>query len=214
MLLAMSGKAAEARVEHQKALALFRKLAEDNPSVPDYRDHAANTDNFLSAVMRQLSRPAEARDHAERALAIREQLVTTHPESANYRAGLAENLLSRGLARRALGDHAGAVSDLRQAVALFDAQTSPSGEICFESACAHSALAGLAGQAGSGVLAADRPSEADRAMALLRQAVAMGYSNPEQYRTDDALNPLRNRNDFRQLLMDLAMPSEGFAPAR
>jgi hypothetical protein len=182
--------------------------------VPDYRDHLANTDNFLSAVMRQLGRPTEACEHAERALTIREQLVKMHPDSANYRAGLAENLLSRGLARRALGGHAGAVSDLRRAVALLDAQTSPSGEICFESACAHAALAGLAGQASSGVSAEERQSKAARAMDLLHQAVAMGYSNPEQYRTDDALNPIRNRDDFRLLLMDLAMPADPFATAR
>ena len=48
-------------------------------------------------------------------------------------------------------------------------------------------------------------------MALLRQAVAMGYRNPNAFRTESALDPLRNRADFRELMMDLAMPARPFA---
>ncbi len=103
---------------------------------------------------------------------------------------------------------------IRQAVALLDAQTSPSGEFCFMSACAHAALAGLAGQAGSGVPAEERLPEAKRSMALLHQAVAMGYANVDAYRNEDALDPLRDRDDFRLLIADLVMPAEPFTPDR
>ncbi len=48
-------------------------------------------------------------------------------------------------------------------------------------------------------------------MALLRKAIQMGYS-AESYRTEDALDPLRGRDDFRLLLLDLAMPADPFAP--
>jgi eukaryotic-like serine/threonine-protein kinase len=99
-------------------------------------------------------------------------------------------------------------------VALLDSQTSPSGEFCFLSACAHAVPAGLAGQADSGVPAEERPSEAERAMALLHQAVVMGYSNVDAYRNEDALDPLRDRDDFRLMMMDLAMPAEPFTPGR
>jgi hypothetical protein len=51
-------------------------------------------------------------------------------------------------------------------------------------------------------------------MALLRRAVAMGYRSPDVFRTEDALDPLRDREDFRLLMMDLAMPAEPFAAAR
>ncbi len=103
---------------------------------------------------------------------------------------------------------------IRQAAALLDSQTSPSGEFCFQSACAHAAMAGLAGQVRSGVPAKDRPSEAERAVALLHQAVGMGYSNVNAYRNEDALDPLRDRDDFRLLMMDLAMPAAPFTPER
>jgi hypothetical protein len=49
-------------------------------------------------------------------------------------------------------------------------------------------------------------------MDLLRKAVAMGYRSPLSYRTEDALDPLRSRDDFRLLMMDLEFPSDPFAP--
>jgi hypothetical protein len=50
-------------------------------------------------------------------------------------------------------------------------------------------------------------------MALLHQAVAMGYRSLDAFRTEDALDPLRSRPDFRLLLDDLAFPADPFAPA-
>ena len=161
-MLSNTGKPAAAAAEYRKALALYRQLAEDNPSVPYYRDQAANVDDHLSVVLRRLNRPAEARDHAERAVAVREVLVKAHPETTDYRAGLAENHLNRGLARLALGDPGGAAVDIRQAAALYGSLPSPAGGDLFLCACCRAALAGLASQAGSGVLAGERRSEAER----------------------------------------------------
>ena len=48
-------------------------------------------------------------------------------------------------------------------------------------------------------------------MALLHKAVAMGYRTLDFFRTEDALDPLRDRDDFRRLMMDLAFPAEPFA---
>lgn len=39
-----------------------------------------------------------------------------------------------------------------------------------------------------------------RAVALLRQAVRIGYTNGERLRKDPDLDALRRRNDFRDLL--------------
>jgi hypothetical protein len=39
----------------------------------------------------------------------------------------------------------------------------------------------------------------------------MGYRSLDAYRTDDALDPLRGRDDFRLLMLDLAFPAETFA---
>jgi eukaryotic-like serine/threonine-protein kinase len=62
-----------------------------------------------------------------------------------------------------------------------------------------------------GVSTAEGADQAEKAMAVLRQAVTLGKRNPYAYRTETALDPLRNRPDFRLLMMDLAFPAEPFA---
>jgi hypothetical protein len=75
-------------------------------------------------------------------------------------------------------------------------------------------LAGLAGSAGSGVSAAVGEEEAGKSMEWLRQAIARGYRNKIQLRLESALDPLRSRDDFKLLMLDLAMPANPFAAAR
>ncbi len=113
----------------------------------------------------------------------------------------------RGLARRDLGDPAGAAADARRALRLFEGLPSRSGEQWFETACCRAALAGLAGSEGSGVSAAEAKDEADQAMALLRKTVDMGYRSSGAFRTESALDPLRNREDFKKLVEELEKPS-------
>jgi hypothetical protein len=84
----------------------------------------------------------------------------------------------------------------------------------FQAACAHATLAGLAGRTGSGISAESGPSEAEAAMALLAKAVRTGDHEIEVYRTDEALAPLRSREDFKLLMLDLAMPADPFAAER
>jgi len=54
-------------------------------------------------------------------------------------------------------------------------------------------------------------SDTKTAMALLDKAVTMGYRDPGAYRTESALDPLRNRPDFQLLMMDLVLPARPFA---
>ncbi len=210
-LLLEAGKPSEAGAEFRRALPLWRKLADDHPNVPGYHDGEANMLNNLSVALRRLGRPAEAREQCERAVALREALLRENPRVPGYRGGLAENLLNRGLARLAEGDPAGAAADLRRATGLYGTMPSLTGEQGYFFACARAAVSGLAGRPGSGVSVAEAASEADAAMALLHQAVAMGYRSLDAYRTADALEPLRDRDDFQLLMLDLAFPSEAFA---
>jgi serine/threonine-protein kinase len=210
-LLSQTGRPSEAEPVDREALAILQKLADADPKILSYRKNAANVGNNLSTALRRLGRPAEAREQCERAITIMEGLSREDSGSTEYRDVLAECYLSRSLTRRVLGDPAGAAADARRAVALFDALPPRSGERWFLSAGAHAALAGLAGRNGSGVSAADATSEAETAVALLRKAVGVGYRNPEAYSTEDALDPLRGRDDFRLLMMDLDMPVEPFA---
>jgi hypothetical protein len=42
----------------------------------------------------------------------------------------------------------------------------------------------------------------------------MGLRNDATFRTEDALDPFRDRDDFRLLMMDMAMPTDPFAGPR
>ena len=48
-------------------------------------------------------------------------------------------------------------------------------------------------------------------MSDFRRAAAMGYRNPAAYRYEPPLAPLRRREDFRLLLLDLHFPADRFA---
>jgi len=166
---------------------------------------ALGTPSFVSPEQ------AEARDPYDRAIALRERLVAEHPKTPTYRGNLAGSLRRRGLAPRDLGDPARAEADVRRALVLYDGLATRSREQWYETACCHAAMAGLAGTAGSGLSASEAASEADAAVALLKKAVALGYRLADAVRNEPALDPLRNRPDFRLLMMDLAIPAEPFA---
>ena len=124
-----------------------------------------------------------------------------------YRSHLAWSLRQRGMARRDLGDPAGAggrhlagAGPVRRPAVAF-------GQRVVRTACCHAALAGLAGTARSGVSATAATPEADKAMALLRTAVEMGDRDPARYRTESALDPLRDREDFKTLKAELEKKS-------
>ncbi len=71
---------------------------------------------------------------------------------------------------------------------------------------------GLARRHDSGVASADAASKADAAMTLLTRAVGSGFRNPDPFPTESVLNRLRDRPDFRALMMDPEFPTEPFSP--
>ena len=99
----------------------------------------------------------------------------------------------------------------RGGLGLYDGLQWRSGEEWFETACCHAALEGLAGRPGSGVSAAEVSEHVAHSMALLRKAVGLGYRNASDFRIESALEPLRNCDDFRLLLLDVAFPATPFA---
>jgi len=205
------GDPAGALPAYGKALAIFQKLVDANPKVPDYRLFLALSQIFTADALRRIGRNPEGRDRCERAITLLERLVQDHPEVPSYRDHVAGALRCRGLARLGLGDLAGASADTRRAMEVWDGLASRVGEQWFETACCHATLACLAGRDGSGVSSGAASAEADKAMALLTKAVATGFRNANVFRIETALDPLRNRPDFRLLMMDLAFPEEPFA---
>jgi len=202
-LLFRTGKLPQAEAEDRKALTLYRKLADDNPKDLESRNLVASALNQLGDVARQSGRPAEGRDHYEGAIVIRHALVQEAPHIPKYRGDLAASHRRLGLARRELGDPVGAVADARKALGLLEGLTPPQAERLFEEACCRAAISGLAGKAGPALSAAEEKAEADHSMDLLRKATDLGYRDPRNYREESALDPLRDREDFKTLVAEL-----------
>ena len=206
-----AGKAREAEAEHAKRWPSFGSWPTTTPASRITGADLANATVCLATAHLALGRDALARTAAEQAVVLLEA-VLEQDRASQWRAVLGEALLRRGQARLAVGDPAGSAADWRRAVATFEDMPPRDPEAAFLEACCHAMLAGAAGQVGSGVPPGDGPIEAGRAMDILRQAVAIGFRNARRYRTEPALAPLRDRDDFRLLIMDLAMPDRPFAP--
>jgi tetratricopeptide (TPR) repeat protein len=206
--LSNMGKLTEAEAECRTAVTIFGKVVVDDPKVLEHREMLAVALRTLGGFLLKLGRPAEALDAYGRAFTLVEQLIKENPADKDYPTHRGKSLVGRGLARRALGDPAGAAADVRHALRLSEGLRRPEGFAAFSIACSHAALAGLAGQEGTGVSAAEGKANADQAMALLRKAVdGFRAVTLEDYRTEGALDPLREREDFKKLLTELEQKS-------
>ena len=210
------GRLNEAEAEFRAAQAVLRKLADEHPDNTISRNNLAGSMARLAMALLSLGRPAEARDEADRSTALRRAMVEADPRWLILRrTGLGHSLLRAGQARRALGDDAGAAGNLRQAIVTHESMPPQMpGLATFLEGCCHAQLSGLAGREGSGVSAAEGETEANSALRVLRKAVRSGYDLATDYRTETALDPLRDRPDFRLLMMDLTFPKDAFAAGR
>jgi hypothetical protein len=157
--------------------------------------------NNLGLSMAVNGQPSEGEREVERGKEIRERLLAEQPVNLDYRADLARSYYH--LARIHLLSNAAekAKADIRMAQELYSTIPPKGPEDIYFQAGMKALHAGLqtVGKADSELTAAaraDRDREAGEAVALLKQAVAAGYSNPSRYRTDAPLNSLRTRPDF------------------
>jgi serine/threonine-protein kinase len=213
-LLSRTGKLMNGEAEFRAALAIDRRLADDNPADTGFRASLATTHNSLGDVLAQTGRPSEAEAEFRAALAIQQGLADDNPTELSYQCDPASSLARIGKIKQREGWTSEAVALFRRAVALMERFPTDSAGYLYNLACYHALLAGVAAEPGSGMSAAEGRAEADRAMDTLQRAVAMGYRGLVVMQTDTDLNPLRDREDFRQLMLDLAMPADPFAWGR
>jgi serine/threonine-protein kinase len=209
-VLLSAGKLSEAEAESRTALAINQKLADESPAETAFRDGIATSLVYLGDAVRFLGRPDEAKRGYERAIALLEPAVQQNPMNAWHRHVLACSILRRGLILRDRADYTGAAADARRALGLCEGPPPRSVEALLETTCCHAALAGLAARAASGISAAEGEEEAARAMESLRRVVALGYRNLHGLEIESAVGPLRSRDDFQLLMMDLSLPAEPF----
>ena len=103
---------------------------------------------------------------------------------------------------------------IRRSIALREAIPDLKIEACIDLARDHAFLASIAVDPLSGLRTRAAAVEGDRAMAALLRATDAGYRNFDKLRTDPYLGLLRDRADFRVLLLDLAFPNDPFTQGR
>jgi tetratricopeptide (TPR) repeat protein len=212
--LQLAGKSADALTAFKRALTIRQSLADANLNATDFQFDLSHTHQMMAWALKRAGKLAEAADAYERAIAILQKVADANPSVTRWQSDLAVDLAQFGALGAKTGRTADAVASCRQAIAIWTHLSSRIPNDLYNLACAHSQLAGLAAEPGSGMTAAEGQAEANRAIDCLRQAVAAGYRRLILLRTDTDLDALRSRPDFQLLfaeLMDLEFPDDPIA---
>jgi tetratricopeptide (TPR) repeat protein len=202
ILLSMTGKPEEAMEAHLKGLTIKQRVFDANPTVPEYQRQVANSHNNLGQLLARQKRFAEALTHLDAGLAMRQKLAQTDPKNTVNANNLGYSHAYRGWALVRSGQLSKAAADLRQAVELWAKEPVSNPQTPFERSRALALLAGLGGEANSGVTKAEAAAFADQAVAAFQDAVKAGWRDFHDLKEPD-FDPLRGRDDFKKLLAEL-----------
>jgi tetratricopeptide (TPR) repeat protein len=210
------GRADESLASAEAAVEILQSLVNAYPAVSQFRSNLANSLDEAGDALRRVGRMDEARASFERALEIGGELVKANPtvtgdRSYPLRVIVLQGLRGLGITDLARGRIAEAAANWRRAIAEGNRMATSDPESLYVLATCHARLGGIAGAPGSGLSAEEGRAELDKAMDVLRRAVAGGYRSLNLMERDSDLDPLRSRRDFQALLMDLAMPDDPFA---
>jgi tetratricopeptide (TPR) repeat protein len=186
----------------QKALKFYEDLAQkDGPGAAE-RQEAAKARRHIGDIRLKLGDLPQAEQAYRQAVAVQKQLVTDFPDRPEYRRDLADTLgrLADVLVSR--GDHAEAAKVAEELPGVLP----KTGQAFFDAARTLARCVPLA-EKDAKLPEAKRKELAkkygDRAVELLRQAVAKGYRDAGPLRKDPAFAPLRSRADFQKVQAEL-----------
>jgi tetratricopeptide (TPR) repeat protein len=201
-VLVMTGKPAEALEEFRKAVAIIQKVADDDPRNPYWKQNLAWLRNNMGRALGRQKRLDEAFAELDASLTAHQQLAESEPDNPLYSRALGWSHGSRGWVRVRAGQPAEAAADLRRALELWAKVPTPDVETQFERARALANLAGLAGDAKSGVTADEAKTFADQSVAALADLVKIGWALPRELEEPD-FDALRGRADFQKLVAEV-----------
>jgi tetratricopeptide (TPR) repeat protein len=211
LVLDQTGQPAAALLSQHEALAIWDTRLRHRGSDPGAQAERADTINWIAGLQNKLGRTAEAIQSYEQARVVILKLVRDHPEVIRYKQAL--DIGDTGLAGlyRRSGRWKEAIELLDEAQRLLEAlpQTWPTYH--YHMACCLALRIPPAITNRTSYEVDDSRRYGDQAMIALRQSVASGFKTLEIYRSTPELDPLRDREDFQALLMDLAFPADPFA---
>jgi hypothetical protein len=196
-------KLAEAVEQHRQEVAIWEKLAADFPAVPEYREGLARAHHMLGISLAAQGEWAEAVEQYRQEEAILEKLAADFPAVPEYRIDLGKSYVSRAKTKLWAGQVAEAVAEVAELTAPGANETglanwNANQLYSFACVCA----------VASDKLADKKAEYADRAMELLQKAVKAGYKDAAHMIKDTDLDPLRGRDDFKNLLAELEKKAE------
>ena len=226
------GKLDEARPEFEASLRNLQQLAVQFPTVPAYQIYLGNGYNGYGELLKEEGQLDESLLWFDKAIQTLQALYENDKRMATAKFYLAASLEGRSQAFHRLERYDEAIKDadralelnlpqlmalLRSDLARSRSRTDKTAEaiaeamvvatadpkdsfpyynfVVYNLACTYAIT--------SGKIADKQQEYADRAMELLNNAIAAGYINTESIAKDPDLDPLREREDFKQLLQSL-----------
>jgi hypothetical protein len=135
-------------------------------------------------------------------LAIRQKLAAANPTDTQYTNHLGYSYAYRGAARVRAGQPAEAAADLRRVLELWTKLPNLGNEEHVERSRSLALLAGLGGDANSGVSQDEAKAFADQSVAELADAIKAGWTALTQL-VDPNFDAIRDREDFKKLVAEL-----------
>jgi serine/threonine-protein kinase len=206
-LLAESGKPKEAEVAYATGLAQLEALAGEFPKIADYQGHLGYVLGDMGLLSLKNGRRDQARSFFEQAIAHERAALAINPRSTTVRAQLGQHLESFAGVLIDQGAHAEAVragDDLLKLSADLSGARGRVARILARSVPLALADAKLPESRRTALSAL----YADRAIALLREAVEKGEPGALRLQDDATFEPLHSRDGFKTLLIVLADRSE------
>jgi serine/threonine protein kinase/tetratricopeptide (TPR) repeat protein len=192
----------QAKKSYDAALALHKQLAAESPNVPDYQNDLATT--YLNLAIRHNHRQefAAALEFVEKARPHNKAALKANPKNPKYRQAYQLNLRALAWARFGLADHA-RLATTAEDLARFGFKPATDAFNAALYLCLCVTLAEKDSQ-----LASDKRTElaqyyTERALLMLRQAIARGFKDTPSLKKHRDLNPLRGRQEFKKLLAEL-----------
>ena len=101
-------------------MAIYQKLADDDPSVTGFRAELANNHLDLGILLSETGRPAESEAEERKAIALYQKLSDENPNAPGHKVGLSGALYYLGDVIRGLGRPAEAREDYERAIAIHE----------------------------------------------------------------------------------------------
>lgn len=193
-----------------RARVILGPLVRDNPRDVSYRQGLASFHRAHGELLDQAGLPDEALCAFDQALAVLDPLAKENPEMQTFQ-------VDRARVERLAGESMLRAGQVTEARAAFERALSTLVKldhrgpgVLVEAARAHADLVRLAGLTGADVSPGTAVAEAAAALDDLRGAVRSGFRDPAAVASDRAFDAIRDRDDFKAVLADMAFPLDPF----